>query len=464
MLACVPNQLGEAEVKRVDTIRRQFNFTSGRRGARLLFTLLASIALLACGGGDDYQRPGRILVIGIDGASPWLVAKLIAAGQMPNLAKLAQEGAAGTLRSNKPIKSPRIWNTVVTGKMPEKHGILDFAKRDGKGHTLLYTSTDRRARPVWSIAGAEGLTVGIVNFWNTYPLERVNGVMVSDHLLAKEIDGRERMTNAVKTGVGSVVYPENWNADLAKLVQDDTTPIPDFENPFADDKPLPRWVLRNELQRRFAEDGALARIAQEISQKSRPDLLMVLLPGVDRISHYIWGVVEPGEKYPPGLQPTPEGREGGRQALFSYYEYADALVGALMEDYGPDDLIMVVSDHGFEAGQALLRLSGVHDSDGAINGIFYARGPGIAPGTQVQQLGVEDITPTLLSWMGLATAADMDGSPAPFVEVPQLPAIATYDIGKLSFVDPEKTPSGVEEDIVDQLKMLGYIDEEEGQE
>jgi predicted AlkP superfamily phosphohydrolase/phosphomutase len=398
--------------------------------------------------------------VGIDGASPRVVQKLTSEGRMPHLARIASEGASGSLRSSKPISSPRIWNSIVTGKVPEKHGILDFARSDGRGGHYLFTAIDRRARPLWSIASAEGMTVGVVNFWNTYPLERVNGVMVSDHLLAKEIDGRERMTNAAKTDIGSVIYPESWNAELAQLVQDETTPLPDFENPFAEGKTLPRWVLRDELQRRFAEDGALARIAQEVELKSHPDLLMVLLPGVDRISHYIWGVLEPTEKYPPGLHPTPEGREGGREALFTYYEYADALVGVLAQDFGPDDLVIVLSDHGFEAGQALLRLSGVHEGEKAIDGILYARGPGIAPGTQVKNMSVNDVTPTVLAWMGLPAAADMDGRPAPFVQVPQLAPIPTYDVGELSFVDPGEVPSGVEDDIVEQLKSLGYIDEE----
>ncbi|MBW2272449.1 MAG: alkaline phosphatase family protein [Deltaproteobacteria bacterium] len=430
---------------------------------RITRPLVAFLSLTLAAGfsgcSEPYERPGRVLLIGVDGASPKVVAELILQGRLPNLARLKEEGAAGDLKSSQPIESPRIWNTIVTGQMPSKHGIASFSKKDAQGVHHLFLSTDRTARTIWSIASAKGMTVGVVNFWNTYPLERVNGVMVSDHVLAKEIDGRERMTGAATTPTGAVIYPPSWNDRLAKLMRANATPLPDHPNPFAEDKVLPRWVLRDELSRRFAEDGALTRLALEIERGTQPDLLMVLLPGIDRISHYIWGVLEPEEMYPPGLRPTPEGRAGGRDALFAYYEYVDALIGELIADYGPDDLVMVVSDHGFEAGQALMRLSGVHDSKDAIHGIVFARGPGVPAGSRPHKMTVRDVVPTLLLWMGLPIARDMDGGPASFLESPPKTPIDSYDDVEISFV--EDTESGVEQDIVEHLRTLGYIEDEE---
>ncbi len=45
-------------------------------------------------------------------------------------------------------------------------------------------------------------------------------------------------------------------------------------------------MLRDELQRRFEEDGALAFMTQEILKIEKPDVAMVLLTGVDRVSHH----------------------------------------------------------------------------------------------------------------------------------------------------------------------------------
>ncbi|MBW1884272.1 MAG: alkaline phosphatase family protein, partial [Deltaproteobacteria bacterium] len=55
-----------------------------------------------------------MILIGIDGASPRIVDQLIAQGKLPNLARIAERGVAGPLRSEFPIESPRIWNTIAT--------------------------------------------------------------------------------------------------------------------------------------------------------------------------------------------------------------------------------------------------------------------------------------------------------------------------------------------------------------
>ena len=200
-------------------------------------------------------------------------------------------------------------------------------------------------------------------------------------------------------------------------------------------------------------------MALEILQAENPDVMMVLLPGIDRVSHYLWGVMEPPDDYSPGLVPTPEGRAAGRAALFGYYAYADALIGVLTAGFGPDDLVMVVSDHGFEAGESMRRLTGVHKTIKAIYGILFARGPGIEPGSKVKDVSVNDVTPTLLKWLRLPIALDMAGKSATFVNADELHPIDTYDKLPLKFVNPPDLPSGVEDDIVEQLKSLGYIED-----
>lgn len=423
-------------------------------------TALVTVSVLACSPGAISGPPGRVILIGIDGATPEIVELLISQGKLPNLAKIAKEGVGGPLRSAIPIFSPRIWNTIATGMTPEKHGILTFsyAGRDGRHH--LFSSTHRKARALWSIASDAGLKVGVVNFWNTYPLEKVNGVMVSDHILAKEIEGRNEMIGTKESEVGDVVYPAEWNARLSGLIQKSPTPLPDYPSPFAEGNDLPRWVLRDELHRRFVDDGALAHITGEVLRAETPDVAMVLLTGIDRISHYLWSVMEPPGDYSPNLVPTEQGRAGGLKALHAYYEYTDALIGELIADYGPNDMVMVVSDHGFEALEAMMRLTGGHKTEKAINGVIYARAPGIAPGSVPRNVSVNDITPTILAWLGLPIAFDMDGSKASFLDNGEIEMIDSYSSIEIEFVNADEVPSGVEADIVEQLKSLGYIDAE----
>jgi len=66
------------------------------------------------------------VLLGFDGAAPNLIAPLLAEGRLPAIQRLIDEGAYGTLRSDRPTKSAIIWNSIATGKTMLKHGIIDW--------------------------------------------------------------------------------------------------------------------------------------------------------------------------------------------------------------------------------------------------------------------------------------------------------------------------------------------------
>jgi len=438
----------------------------------LIACFVVTLALTGCRRDDEPTSiRGRVLVIGLDGATPVLIDPLLEAGRLPHLARIAGEGVHGTIRSIEPIESPRIWNTVATGRLPEQHGILAFALPKVEGEPRrLYLSHDRKVHALWNIASGLGMSVGIVNFWNTYPPEVVNGVMVSDHLLAQQVRGRLALTHAEDVPAGPVVHPDAWHARLLRAMDDDAdsslsppSPLTGFTNPLRDNPELPEYLglAGQSLPRRFDEDEALTRIALEIEGSIRPDLMMVLLPGIDRVSHFLWSSMEDIETYDEELHITPDEQSAGRAALERYYEFSDALVGRLVERMGPDDLVIVMSDHGFEAGRGMGLLTGVHEGEAAIDGVFFARGRGVRPGTGTRGLGVADVAPTVLAWWGLPSADDLAGRPAAFLSSELTRGrqrIATWDtteIERLPFAE-----SGAEEELVERLKSLGYIEDD----
>jgi hypothetical protein len=426
----------------------------------LLALSLIALVAVACGerSADAPTPRHRVLMVGIDGASPLLVDPLLAAGRLPNLAELARRGAAGTIRSMVPIDSPRIWNTIATGKDPDKHGILRFAHKTASGDNTLYLSTDRKVHALWNIVSDAGMTVGVVNFWNTYPPELVQGVMVSDHLLARNIDGRRRITKAGEVSPGPVVYPETWSGRLSSRLEEPER-LTRFENPLRMERGLPRYLVLvgDDLPRRFDEDGLLTRIALEIDEGIEPDLLMVLLPGIDRTSHFLWGSLQADQDvYDEELRLSRAEQQAGRAALETYYEYTDALIGRLVERFDDDDLVIVLSDHGFEVGRGMGLLTGIHEGEAALDGVFFAAGPGIAPGTVVKDLSVRDVTPSVLAWLGLPVGQDMDGRVAGFLRTQEVTHVASHDVGPVQRMSLR--PSGAEDEIVDQLRSLGYLE------
>lgn len=429
--------------------------TTRGRGRRLGGRALAALAILLLAVGCSDRR-GRVLLIGIDGATLRIAGPMLAEGRLPHLATLVREGAHGPLRSAIPISSPRIWNTVVTGKTPDKHGITDFA-RDVAGGKQLFLSSDRKTHALWNIASDAGLSVGVVNFWNTYPPERIAGVMVSDHLLAKQIEGRRKLTQAAEVPEGAVIFPEAWHDRLRSVLEADA-PLTNVPNPLQSLEGFPASVRMggNSLSRRYEEDETMLRIALEIEAAQSPDVALVLLTGIDRVSHALWAAVDETYPYPEALTPSASERRVAADALRSYYAYTDALIGRMLDHYGPDDLVLVLSDHGFEAGAGFGLLTGVHKTEKAIDGVIFARGPGIAAGTIVRGTRVRDITPTILAWLGLPVGDDMDGKVATFLEVSDVTRIPTHDTTPIERLGG--APSGVEDAIIDQLRDLGYVE------
>ena len=121
---------------------------ASRRGLVGLAALLVALALLGLAIAVLFPPPPadaavrKVLVLGFDGMDPNLLGQMIAAGQMPNFAALAQRGDFSPLQSITPPQSPVAWATVITGMDPGGTGIFDFIHRDPKKMTP-YLSTSR---------------------------------------------------------------------------------------------------------------------------------------------------------------------------------------------------------------------------------------------------------------------------------------------------------------------------------
>jgi predicted AlkP superfamily phosphohydrolase/phosphomutase len=427
--------------------------------------LVLTVAVIACRE-ERRSAPGRVLVIGIDGAAPRLVEPWMQEGLLPNLARLAREGASGSLRSQLPLLSPRIWTSMATGKQPDGHGVENWVIPVGQGRLRLYRGSDRKGPAVWNIVSEAGYTVGVVNWLMTYPPEKINGVVISDFAIPGEREKRQDFGDGFSRafGLGGVerqdaehdaitAFPVDWIARVARLAKSGPRleGVPDPAAPFE------KWrYIRDTLARATFTDDLAASAALEVDRVLQPDLLMVLLPGIDRVSHFYWGGVEPPELYPQKTRPMPRQRLRWLKAMRSYYAYTDVLIGELVARFSREDLILVVSDHGFEAWTEEPGKTGNHTTEAALDGVVFARGPGISEGGRVQGMSVNDLTPSVLAWLGLPVARDMDGRPATFLTLPRLDRVASYDGVAIERV--ETSADDLEQAVIEELRTLGYIE------
>jgi len=430
-----------------------------------ILLLAATIAVaLACHEGRA-QR-GRVLLVGVDGAAPRLVARWMKESMLPNLAALAREGVSGDLRSHHPLLSPRIWTSVATGKSPEKHGIASWLRPTAGRRLRLFRSNDRRGHAIWNILSNEDLKVGVVNWLITYPPEKVNGVMISDYAIPGEREAQEQFGEDFARHLGHpgivrsdaqrdaiTIFPTEWLARFTRIGHSNA-PLEGVSDPIEGFELKP--IMKTILSKARRTDDLAVRAALEVNRLLHPDLLMVWLPGIDRISHFLWAGVEPPELYPENIRPTPGQRADWLQAMQAYYVYTDGLIGLLASRFSQNDLILVVSDHGFEAYTDGGGKTGNHTSPAAENGIVFARGPGVPRGEAVEHMSVNDVTPTILAWLGLPIAEDMDGQPAGFLKVPTPGVIATYDRGSIERV--ETRADQLEQAVIEELRSLGYVD------
>ena len=100
----------------------------GRALLALIVIVIAGCAA-ACDRTSGGTRP-KLVILGFDGMDPDLVERWMKAGQLPNIARLAQQGAFRRLETTHSPESPTAWASFATGVNPGKHNIFDFLVRD----------------------------------------------------------------------------------------------------------------------------------------------------------------------------------------------------------------------------------------------------------------------------------------------------------------------------------------------
>jgi hypothetical protein len=466
--------------------------------------LLAFLLPIGCDGGDEVgeaalvslPKATPILLYGPDGFEWNLMLPMIKEGKLPNFAALMERGCYGELETLKPTFSPAIWTTIGTGKMPEAHGIPQFAHYLSDGTLSPYHSMDRKTKAIWNIVSDYDKTVTCIGWWMTQPVEPVNGVMVAQTNTTDQLDtrgGRQIWKGTLREDIPQQVHPPERQEEMIEILRQTEADLPAlnerifgaFEYPLS---PLGRRLWEN-CQWAFRADTTYLRIAQNlVAAGSAPDLTLLYLGGPDVVCHRFWRYMEP-ELF--AHKPTEEQIENFGSIIEDYYSYTDAALGRLLEAYGENVTVIVISDHGFHATNVYNRfdpddppddINSGHHLDGP-PGIFIAAGPHIRKssiGKTLEELerpdlptmgSVEDITPTILAMMRIPLGADMAGEVMTDVfrdefEVDHQPKmIATHDTRAFLLSrgqDVPRNPGDAER--LRQLRSLGYIGSEEEEE
>jgi len=424
-----------------------FGRRKGRVGASVASVALAAslvLPLLARGPGKlaplvsrpldvdaAIPRPaatGRVVLIALDGGSLDFVSAAALEGRLPNFGKILDNGAAMHLATIRPTQPDPVWTTVATGKLPTRTGVrsaaryqvpassdpLDLLPTNCFAHGLVHfgfitavphTSASVSARPLWSILGSAGLISGVVNWPLTYPAQPLRGYLVSDQFyrpgaaLAEPNDSGRDADPGARSALLAMQPPALF--EEARAAGYRAAPATDSEarRDLLDTPP-------------FVTDRMYEQVTAALGETVRPDLSAVRYRELDTAGHRFLRFAMPRDFG----DVSPEERRRYGVVLEGAYARVDAIVGRALATLGPDDLLLVVSGFGMEplsVGKRMLErylgtpgLSGTHED--APDGFMLAYGTVVAPGRK-SRASVVDVVPTILYFLGLPVAHDMDG-------------------------------------------------------
>ena len=271
-------------------------------------------------------RPPRpkVLAIGLDGATYRLIRPLLAAGQLPNLARLMAEGVTGELQSTIQPSSEQAWAAFLTGQNNGKHGVYGFQQRRPGTYQFGYVNAaSLRAPSLWHILSQRERDVIVMNVPMTYPPEPVRGVLIGGLLTP----GPQ----------SQFTYPDGIYDELVRecggyMINVDTE----------------RGRLEDDQLAQLAEDGVrmirLRTCAALHLARTRPwDFFMVVYGASDRLAHKFWKYWDVNH---PLYDPQSAQRFG--DVLPRIYRELDAAAGQLVDALRDDQTtVFILSDHGF---------------------------------------------------------------------------------------------------------------------
>mgnify|MGYP000185724065 CR=1 FL=1 len=415
------------------------------------------------------QETGRrVVVLGWDAADWQLVRPLMAAGRMPNLARLVAAGASGTVRPEKPLLSPLIWTTFATGKRVSEHGIADFLVLDqATGKKVPISSNYRKVHALWTVLTALGRRTDVVGWWATWPAEPILGRMVTERV-AYQLFG-------VEGGAGNdgKVYPESlWPVVESLVTRADDIPYrqvkrfidiseEEYRQAWDSLPPERRQENRiNHLRKVLAATLTYQAIALELL-KDPADCSLFYFEGTDTIGHLF------AQFLPPRLPKVSEEdvRRFGK-AMPEFYVWMDELLGQLLARLSPADIVVILSDHGFYTGELRPDSDPFDWETGAPQwhrelGMIVVSGGGVRRG-ELGEVSPLDVTPTILALLGLPVAQDMPGKVLAAALPPGVAAKPTATIASFEALPRAKAASversaEADRERLRELAALGYI-------
>lgn len=362
---------------------------------------------------EPQSRPA-LWVIGLGGATLDAILPLVQEGRLPFFATMLEQGAHARLTSYSPKRSGALWTSLVTGKLPYRHAVLDDLNYQAEflhpGATLrlapvgvdfthwgmLGAPTTRvnadspSVLPAWDVLHRLGLQCGLIGWPLTDPAPEEVSFAFSDRFFDGQF-GRASAQPKELSERGTLFRPQ----------------AEEIETGAEEFSPVSQAALIQD-QWRESLTGFL------LDQRREAEALFLYLPGLEAVSRAYFSAYYAVQFE--GSQ-DPE-TQAAAAHLISYYEHLDRSLQRLVGRARESTIVAIVSAYGFEAqggwgrllGKVLEENSWRGTARRAPDGLFLLSGRGIQPGAFPNPSELTDVLPTLLYSLGLPIARDLEGS------------------------------------------------------
>ena len=279
----------------------------------------------------NIKRKKRTVIIGLDGVPYSLIENLTNNGIMPETKKLVEKSVFKQMESSIPEISSVAWSSIITGKNPGEHGIFGYTDIPIGTYRLSFPNfSNLRTAPFWQ-KDADKKSI-IINVPSTFPVKPLNGIHISGF---------------VSLDLERSVYPESL---IPKLIEFNYQIDVDSSKAH---KSID-WFL-NDLDKTLK-----ARIDtyRYLWNEKGWDTFMLVFTGTDRLSHFLWDAYENEDhKY--------------HASFLEHFHQIDEVIGEIANEISDDDLLVLLSDHGFEMLEREVNVNFILKENG-----FLKLGPG----------------------------------------------------------------------------------------
>lgn len=381
-------------------------------------------------------RAAVTILVSIDGFR----ADYLDRGLTPNLAQLGESGVRASMRPSFPSKTfPNHW-TLVTGLVPDHHGIIANRMEDAArpGETFTTASDDpfwwNAAEPIWVAAERAGVRTATM-FWpgaNVAWGGRVGklpagtsrgGTRPSDW---QQFNADITDTQRVDAAIDWLRRPADARPRFLTLYFDD---VDETGHDFGPDSAQVNAALAN-------VDRSIGRLRQELTALGQPANLVIVsdhgmaatsparVVQLDRIADPAdWRLLEGGPVA--AIFPVPGHDARLAEALLRPHDHLQCWRKSAIPArfrYGANPRVppfVCLAETGWlvEASASASVKAGNHGWDNAapqMRALFIANGPAFRAGTRLPVFDNVDVYPLLRELVGLPPAPGRDGTAAPF--------------------------------------------------